>query len=65
MSYRAAFQRTHSLTHRIIDGADHALSSERCQEAYTSILVDWATEMVIGARLDERAHAGFRPVDGA
>lgn len=64
MSYRAAFQRTHSLTHRIIDGADHALSSERCQEAYTTILVDWATEMVIGARLDERAHAGFRPVDG-
>lgn len=65
MSYRAAFQSTHSLTHRIIDGADHALTNERCQEAYTSILVDWATEMVIGARLDERAHAGFRPVDEA
>jgi pimeloyl-ACP methyl ester carboxylesterase len=26
MSYRAACQQTHSLTHRIIDGADHALS---------------------------------------
>ena len=51
MSYRAAFQRTHSLTHRIIDGADHALSSEASQEAYTTILVDWVTEMVVGERL--------------
>jgi len=63
MSYRAAFHSTHSLTHRIIDGADHALSNERCQEAYTSILVNWATEMVIGARLDEKSAAGFRGVD--
>ncbi|MCW3148282.1 alpha/beta fold hydrolase [Stutzerimonas stutzeri] len=65
MSYRAAFQRTHSLTHRIIDGADHALSSDRCQEAYTSILVDWATEMVIGARLDEKSQEGFKAVNEA
>lgn len=53
MSYRAAFQRTHSLTHRIILGADHALTHERCQRTYTDILVNWATEMVVGARLDE------------
>lgn len=51
MSYRAAFQRSHSLTHRIIDDADHALSSEASQEAYTTILVDWVTEMVVGERL--------------
>ncbi|GGJ84917.1 alpha/beta hydrolase family protein [Pseudomonas matsuisoli] len=51
MSYRAAFQNTHSLAHRIIDGADHALSSEGCQENYTKLLVDWATEMVIGSRI--------------
>ena len=50
MSYRAAFQHTHSLTHRIIDDADHALSSERAQEAYTDILVRWITEMVVGER---------------
>ncbi|AJE14469.1 alpha/beta hydrolase family protein [Stutzerimonas balearica] len=62
MNYRAAFQKTHSLTHRIIFGADHALSHERCQEAYTSILVNWTTEMVIGARLHERSAGGFRPV---
>ena len=31
MSYRAAFHQTHSLTHRIILGADHALTHEPCQ----------------------------------
>jgi pimeloyl-ACP methyl ester carboxylesterase len=51
MSYRAACQQTHSLTHRIIDGADHALSDPVSQQAYTSILVDWITEMVVGERL--------------
>ena len=55
MSYRAAFQRTHSLTHRIVDDADHALSGNGCQQAYTSILVNWVTEMVIGARIGGQA----------
>lgn len=55
MSYRAAFHQTHSLTHRVIVGADHALSTECCQKAYTDILVNWATEMVVGARLDQQA----------
>ncbi|MCP8466270.1 alpha/beta fold hydrolase [Pseudomonas sp. ZM23] len=50
MSYRAAFQHTHSLTHRIIDRADHALSSEQSQDDYTQILVRWITEMVVGER---------------
>lgn len=54
MSYRAAFQQTHSLTHRILLGADHALSEESCQRAYTDILVGWATEMVVGGRLNRR-----------
>jgi hypothetical protein len=55
MSFRAAFQKTHSLTHRIIDGADHGLSDEHSQQSYTSILTSWATEMVVGARLGRRA----------
>lgn len=54
MSFRAAFQKTHSLTHRIIDGADHALGDEHSQQAYTSILTSWATEMVVGERLGRR-----------
>lgn len=52
MSYRSSFINTHSLTHRIVDGADHALSSEESQKAYSSILGAWISEMVIGARLD-------------
>lgn len=51
MSYRGAFLHSHSLTHRIVDGADHALSDKRCQQAYSSILLNWATEMVVGARV--------------
>ncbi len=51
MSYRRAFGDTHSLTHRIIDGADHALSTEGAQEAYTGMLVRWATEMILHARI--------------
>lgn len=51
MSYRAAFQHAHSLTHRVIDGADHGLTDKAAQQAYTSILVNWITEMVVGARV--------------
>ena len=51
MSYRAAFHQTHSLTHRIILGADHALTHEPCQKAYTDILVNWATEMLVGSSI--------------
>ncbi len=53
MSYRSAFAATHSLTHRIIEGADHGLSTEKCQKAYSMILHDWATEMVIGSRIKD------------
>jgi hypothetical protein len=55
MSYRGAFRNSHSLTHRVIDGADHALSAKASQEAYTSILVGWITEMVVGARVGVRS----------
>lgn len=50
LSYRAACGHAHSMTFRIIDGADHALSDEDDRRAYTSILVNWITEMVLGAR---------------
>lgn len=51
MSYRSSFVSAHSLTHRIIDGADHGLSREGCQETYTKLLTRWVSEMVIGARV--------------
>ena len=34
----------------MIEGADHGLSEEPWQQAYTSLLVNWALEMVLGAR---------------
>lgn len=51
MNYRSSFRKAHSMTHRIIDGADHGLSSERCQQAYTTILNNWISEMIIGDRI--------------
>ncbi|MFT0850761.1 alpha/beta fold hydrolase [Achromobacter sp. F4_2707] len=59
MSYRAAFQNSHSLTHRVIDNADHGLTDKACQQAYTSILVSWVTEMVVGARVG-RTYRNFQ-----
>lgn len=49
-SYLEAFVEPHSLTYRVIQGADHGLSEENWQRAYTSLLVNWMTEMVFGAR---------------
>lgn len=60
MSYRAAFERAHSLTHRILDGADHALSQDPDQQAYTRLLINWVSEMVIGARVRNYPHHQVR-----
>jgi pimeloyl-ACP methyl ester carboxylesterase len=49
-NYREACTRARSLTFRTLEGADHGLSQERWQHAYTSILVNWLSEMVLGAR---------------
>lgn len=53
MSYRSSFERAHSMTHRTISKADHALSTTRSQKAYSEILHNWITEMVIGHRIDD------------
>jgi hypothetical protein len=49
-SYRRAFERAQSLTYRVISAADHALSEKAWQQTYTSLLVAWMNEMVLGAR---------------
>jgi pimeloyl-ACP methyl ester carboxylesterase len=49
-NYISAFTHPHSLTSRMVRGADHALTSKECQAAYTSILMKWLTEMITGAR---------------
>src|SRR3954447_19663007 len=58
-NYMAAFERAHSVTYRVIAGADHGLSEKSWQQAYTSLLVRWATEMVLGAR-EEGAASGVQ-----
>jgi pimeloyl-ACP methyl ester carboxylesterase len=49
-SYLEACMKARSLTYRVIHGADHALSKEPWQRAYTSLLIKWLTEMLFGAR---------------
>ena len=52
-SYTSAFSKARSVTARVIDDADHALSEEKWRHAYTKILVDWLTETIINARAKE------------
>lgn len=54
-NYVAAFRKARSLTARVIDGADHGLASEAAQNAYTALLLNWLTEMVVGARTSDVA----------
>lgn len=49
-SYREAFMQPRSLTYRVIQDADHGLTDQTSQQAYTSLLVNWMSEMVVGAR---------------
>jgi uncharacterized protein len=45
-NYRNAFTRAHSVTHRVIPAADHGLSTEKAQGAYTGLLVNWLKQMI-------------------
>jgi pimeloyl-ACP methyl ester carboxylesterase len=53
-NYCGALTRTASTTHRVLEGADHSLSSEAFQQAYTTLLVSWMGEMVRGARAESQ-----------
>ena len=52
-SYRNACADAHSLTYRTIEGADHGLTDPSCRQAYTTLLVNWITEMIAGKRADD------------
>jgi hypothetical protein len=54
-SYLDACKHAHSLTYRVIEGADHGLTEKDAQRAYTALLVNWLTEMVFGARTNGTA----------
>jgi hypothetical protein len=45
------------LTYRVIQGADHGLSDEGSQRAYTALVVSWLAEMVGGRRAGSRGDA--------
>jgi pimeloyl-ACP methyl ester carboxylesterase len=49
-SYREACTHARSLTYRCLPGADHGLTSERDQRAYSALLLTWFGEMMRDAR---------------
>ena len=51
-NYIAALSAAHSLTARVLAGADHALSEKPWQQEYTRILVGWLNEMIAGGRTE-------------
>jgi pimeloyl-ACP methyl ester carboxylesterase len=54
-NYRAAFTSSASLTVRVLDEADHSLSTDELQKAYTGVLLAWLKEMIGRARKDSQA----------
>jgi len=58
-NYVAAFTGARSLTCRVVAGADHGFSAKTAQKAYTSLLITWLKEMVMGAR-EQLAQARIR-----
>ncbi|HXC37605.1 MAG TPA: alpha/beta fold hydrolase [Burkholderiales bacterium] len=51
-NHLAAFSHARSVTYRTLAGADHALSHQADQRGYTTLLMNWLTEMVLGARAE-------------
>ena len=49
-NYREAFANVRSLTYRVLDAADHGLTHPASRQAYTTLLVNWITEMIAGKR---------------
>lgn len=56
-SYREACVKVRSLTYRCIDGADHGLTDEKHQRAYTALLTQWLGEMLPQSRRGETSEA--------
>lgn len=46
VSYREAARQARSLTYRVLKDADHGLTDDGSQRAYTSLLTGWMQEMV-------------------
>lgn len=64
-NYVEACIQPRSLTYRVIKGADHGLSTDAGQRAYTALLVNWMTEMIFGARAANEGMAVSSGTGGA
>jgi dienelactone hydrolase len=64
-NYVDAFVKPRSKTARVIAGADHALTEEKHRRDYTAVLINWLTEMIVGARADEAAKTADRTARAA
>jgi pimeloyl-ACP methyl ester carboxylesterase len=63
-NYLRAFGHARSLTHRVMEGADHGLSAERHKQAYTNLLVGWMAQQLKGVRtLFPASRPGFRTAE--
>ena len=61
VNYREACISARSLTYRLIEGADHGLSSEAWRSTYTLLLGNWFTEFVFGMKESEQPAAVSLP----
>jgi pimeloyl-ACP methyl ester carboxylesterase len=60
VNYREACIHAKSLTYRLMEGADHGLSSEAWHRAYTALLVSWFNEFVFSKKGTEATDAEQR-----
>jgi dienelactone hydrolase len=61
-SYKRACAEARSVTYRVISDADHALSEKPWQQTYTSMLVNWLSEMLLNARAGRTGSAAVTPL---
>ena len=71
-NYISALANAHSLTYRMIEGADHGLTKKEWELAYTELLVGWLSEMVkdsmvkdANAQIPDRGAVLLNPALGA
>jgi dienelactone hydrolase len=60
-NYMSACKQAQSLTYRMISEADHGLTEKPWQQTYTSLLVNWMSEMVLGARAGKTGTGALTP----
>jgi len=57
-SYLEATTQAHSLTYRVLAQADHGLTDETSQRAYTTLLHNWLREMLVDPGVDAAGKSG-------